>query len=47
MASFPRSTEMRIRKAVVGDIRHIHRLLNRYAEQGLLLARPLSNSTTT
>lgn len=42
MGSSPKSTEMRIRKAVVGDIRHVHRLLNRYAEQGLLLARPLS-----
>lgn len=33
---------MKIRKAIVGEIRHIHRLLNCYGEKGLLLARPLS-----
>jgi len=31
-----------IRKAVVEDIKSIHRLLNHYGDQGLLLARPLS-----
>jgi amino-acid N-acetyltransferase len=38
----PSSNEVRIRKAVIGDIRHIHRLLAGYGEKGLLLARPLS-----
>ena len=31
-----------IRKAVIGDIKHIHKLVNHYAEQGVLLPRPLS-----
>ena len=31
-----------IRKAVIGDVTSIHRLLNDYADQGLLLPRPLS-----
>jgi amino-acid N-acetyltransferase len=39
---FPNSTETKIRKAVIGDIRHIHRLLSGYGDKGLLLARPLS-----
>lgn len=42
VASSPNSTEARIRKAVIGDIRHIHRVLSGYGEKGLLLARPLS-----
>ncbi len=42
MVSSPESTDTRIRKAVVGDMRHIHRLLNHYGEKGLLLSRPLS-----
>jgi amino-acid N-acetyltransferase len=33
---------MRIRKAVIEDVRTIHRILTHYAEQGLLLPRPLS-----
>ncbi len=31
-----------IRKAVIGDVTFIHRLLNDYANKGLLLPRPLS-----
>ena len=31
-----------IRKAIIGDIKHIHKLLNHYADQGVLLPRPLS-----
>ena len=31
-----------IRKAVIGDIKPIHKLLGYYGNQGLLLARPLS-----
>jgi amino-acid N-acetyltransferase len=31
-----------IRKAVIEDIRIIHKLLSHYGDQGLLLARPLS-----
>ena len=31
-----------IRKAVIQDVRNIHQLLAFYAEQGLLLSRPLS-----
>ena len=31
-----------IRKAIIGDIRQIHKLLGHYGEKGLLLARPLS-----
>jgi amino-acid N-acetyltransferase len=31
-----------IRKAIIGDMKIIHKLLNRYADQGLLLPRPLS-----
>lgn len=31
-----------IRKAKIGDIKPIHRILNRYGERGLLLPRPLS-----
>ena len=33
---------MMIRKAVIEDVTSIHRLLNGYADQGLLLPRPLS-----
>lgn len=33
---------MRIKKAVAGDIQPIHQILNYYAEQDLLLPRPLS-----
>lgn len=33
---------MAIRKAVAGDIRSIHKILNRYADQDLLLPRSLS-----
>ena len=33
---------MRIRKAVVGDVKTIHKILNHYADQGLLLPRSLS-----
>jgi amino-acid N-acetyltransferase len=33
---------MRIRKAVTGDIKAVHKLLNDYAERGLLLPRALS-----
>lgn len=33
---------MHIRKAIIGDIKDIHRLLNHYADQGLLLPRSLS-----
>ncbi len=42
MVSSPNSNEIRIRKAVIGDIKHIHKLLNGYGERGILLARPLS-----
>ena len=38
----PKSTDGIIRKAAVEDVKHIHRLLNHFGEQGLLLARPLS-----
>ncbi|MBN2034396.1 MAG: N-acetyltransferase [Deltaproteobacteria bacterium] len=31
-----------IRKAIIGDVKHIHKLLNHYAALGLLLPRPLS-----
>jgi amino-acid N-acetyltransferase len=31
-----------IRKAVIGDIKNIHKLLNYYGDKGFLLARPLS-----
>jgi len=31
-----------IRKATIGDIKFIHKLLNYYGERGLLLPRPLS-----
>jgi len=31
-----------IRKAVIEDVKTIHQVLSRYGEQGLLLARPLS-----
>lgn len=33
---------MQIRKAVIKDIKTIHEILNRYADQGLLLPRSLS-----
>lgn len=33
---------MSIRKAVVGDIKSIHKILNHYADRGLLLPRSLS-----
>ena len=33
---------MRVKKAVAGDIQPIHQILNYYAEQDLLLPRPLS-----
>jgi amino-acid N-acetyltransferase len=33
---------MMIRKAVIGDVTSIHRLLSDYANRGLLLPRPLS-----
>ena len=33
---------MRIRKAVIGDITVIHKILNHFADQGLLLHRSLS-----
>jgi amino-acid N-acetyltransferase len=33
---------MRIRKAVVGDMKAVHQILNHYADQGFLLPRPLS-----
>ncbi|BDG61312.1 N-acetyltransferase [Caldinitratiruptor microaerophilus] len=32
---------MEIRKAVMADVPHIHRLVNDYAQQGLMLRRPL------
>ncbi len=41
MVSFPSLNEIKIRKAVIGDIRPIHKLLNGYGEKGVLLARPL------
>ncbi len=31
-----------IRKAIIGDVKHIHKLLNYYGDRGFLLARPLS-----
>ncbi|EFK96203.1 GCN5-related N-acetyltransferase, partial [sediment metagenome] len=31
-----------IRKAIIEDIKPIHRILSHYGDQGLLLARPLS-----
>ena len=33
---------MYIRKAIAGDIKAIHRIVNHYADQGLMLPRPLS-----
>ncbi|MEW6665786.1 MAG: N-acetyltransferase [Thermodesulfobacteriota bacterium] len=42
MVLSPKSTDGIIRKAAVEDVKHIHRLLNHFGEQGLLLARPLS-----
>lgn len=33
---------MMIRKAVIGDIKPIHKLLGHYGSRGLLLARPIS-----
>jgi amino-acid N-acetyltransferase len=33
---------MHIRKAVVGDMKAVHKILNHYADQGFLLPRPLS-----
>lgn len=33
---------MHIRKAIIEDIKDVHRLLNHYADQGLLLPRSLS-----
>lgn len=42
MGLSPRLSELKIRKAVIGDVRQIHRLLSAYGEKGLLLARPLS-----
>jgi amino-acid N-acetyltransferase len=33
---------MHIRRAVVGDVKAIHRIINHYADQGLLLPRSLS-----
>jgi len=33
---------MRLRKAIIADIGSIHRLLNQYAQEGLLLPRALS-----
>ena len=33
---------MRIRHAIIGDIKSIHGLINRYADEGLLLPRSLS-----
>ena len=34
--------DLLIRKAIISDIRPIHRLVNQYAGRGLLLPRPLS-----
>ena len=36
-------SDVTIRKAVIGDIRPIHRLLNHFGDQGILLPRSLSN----
>jgi len=33
---------MRIRKAVIGDMKAVHKILNHYADQGFLLPRSLS-----
>jgi amino-acid N-acetyltransferase len=33
---------MKIRKAVIGDVKGIHRIINRFADQGLMLPRSLS-----
>jgi amino-acid N-acetyltransferase len=33
---------MNIRKAVIGDVKGIHRIINRFADQGLMLPRSLS-----
>ncbi len=42
MGSFPNLTEVTIRKAIIEDVKPVHRLLNGYGDKGLLLARPLS-----
>jgi amino-acid N-acetyltransferase len=42
MVLSPKSTDGIIRKAAVEDVQSIHRLLNHFGGQGLLLARPLS-----
>jgi len=34
---------MHIRKAVAGDVKAIHRIVNHYADQGLMLPRPLGD----
>ncbi len=36
------STNPMLRKAVIDDVKIIHRVLSHYGDQGLLLARPLS-----
>lgn len=36
------SSDSMIRKAVIEDVKTIHRMLSHYGDQGLLLARPLS-----
>lgn len=41
-ASSPGLNDMIIRKAMIKDIKEIHKILGGYAGQGLLLARPLS-----
>jgi amino-acid N-acetyltransferase len=41
-ASFPGLNEIMIRKAVIGEVGEIHKLLRRFADQGLLLPRSLS-----
>lgn len=38
----PGSTEYRVRKAIIGDVKPIHGLLSHFAEGGLLLPRSLS-----
>lgn len=38
----PDSTEYKIRKAIIGDVKPIHGLLSHFAESGLLLPRSLS-----
>ena len=38
----PGSSDMMIRKAIIEDVKPIHRILSYYAAQGLLLPRPLS-----